>query len=181
MATYWTLLTRGKEDMIKSVEVVDHVISDHLTIQFELQNQKSPPETKSVTFRKLKSVNKDTLKNDMKTRLASVATSGSANDAVSIYNATLRDVINNHAPMYTKDVIVRPIAPRYGDEIQEARRKRRRCERHWRKTKFEIDRQLYKEQRDLVADKINEARQNYYKKKSTKSKSMLATRKSCLR
>ncbi len=33
------IITRAEED-IKSVEVVDHVISDHLTIQFELEKDK---------------------------------------------------------------------------------------------------------------------------------------------
>ena len=51
------------------------------------------------------------------------------------------------------------------DEIAEAKKKRKRLERRWRKTRIQIDRDLFKAQRLLVNSLITKAKSSYYKDK----------------
>ena len=59
------------------------------------------------------------------------------------YKNTLRNILDEHAPMKRRIITFRPSAPWYTDEIREERKKRRRLERCWRSSLLSIDRQMY--------------------------------------
>lgn len=103
--------------------------------------------TNKLTYRKLKSVDLDSLKND-------VATSGLCQELpdeltdlmlegvdvlVRNYNSTLSRSTNCHAPLKTNTLRARPRVPWYNAEIDTAKRKRWKAERTWRKTKLPSD------------------------------------------
>ena len=54
----------------------------------------------------------------------------SLNDLVQCYNTTLAAAIDSHASVVTKTIKVRPFIPWYSNDINEARRERRRAERN---------------------------------------------------
>ena len=60
-------------------------------------------------------------------------------DLVQNYNNTLSEVMNRHAPLKTKNMVVRPTVPWYNDNINAAKRLRRKAQRKWRRTKSDID------------------------------------------
>ena len=81
---------------------------------------------------------------------------------VNNYDTTLHDIINNHAPLKQRTVTIRPSKPWYSPEIDKAKKLRKQLERRWRKSKLEIDRQLFKSQRLVVINMINQAKSEYY-------------------
>ena len=50
----------------------------------------------------------------------------------------------------------------YNGDIDREKRKRRKLERLWRKSRLVIDRELYKEQWKVVSSLIKKAKENYY-------------------
>ena len=78
------------------------------------------------------------------------------------YENVLSSILNNHAPLRTKTVKQRPVAPWFGNDIAVEKTKRRRLERRRRLTNNSADRDLYLNQRKLVKDMINSAKMRYY-------------------
>ena len=57
---------------------------------------------------------------------------------------------------------MRPAAAWYNGDIDREKRKRRKLERRWRKSRLVIGRELYKEQCKVVSSLIKKAKENYY-------------------
>jgi hypothetical protein len=74
-------------------------------------------------------------------------------------------LLEKHAPLRTKSIILRNDCPWYTDELYEAKHKKRKLERNWRKSKLCIDHQLYREQCSTVNKLLKEARVTYYSNK----------------
>ena len=121
-------------------------------------------------YRKLKSVDRESLKRDLSD---SLLCSDPPNlqvhlhsedprdlDAlVRIYNTTLSKVIDCHASLNTKTVKVRPAVPWYNDEIKASKRLRRKGERTWRRTRSLSDLNILKSYRNRVTNLMNQASQ----------------------
>jgi len=84
------------------------------------------------------------------------------------YNTTLSRLVNIHAPLLKKTITLRPHAPRYTDELRQAKRKRCQCERKWIHTQLEAHRQIYREQCGFVNKLLPTARKDYYEDKILK-------------
>ena len=121
--------------------------------------------TKNVVYRKLKSVDPESLKRglsdsllcndppDLQVHLHSEDLRD-LDALVRRYNTTLSKVIDCHAP-----VKVRPAVPWYNDEIRAAKRLRRKAERTWRRTRSVSDLNIFKSYRNRVTYLMNQARQ----------------------
>ena len=57
---------------------------------------------------------------------------------------------------------MRPPAAWYNGDIDQEKRKRRKLERRWCKSRLVIDRESYKEQCKVVSSLIKKAKENYY-------------------
>ena len=57
---------------------------------------------------------------------------------------------------------IRPLALWYNSNIDVEKKKRRKLERRWRKSRLIIDWELYQEQCKLVSSMIKDAKTNYY-------------------
>ena len=84
------------------------------------------------------------------------------------YNITLTRLVNIHAPLIKKTITLRPHVPWYTDELRQAKRKRRQCERKWIHTQLEVHRQIYREQCGCVNKLLLKARKDYYEYKILK-------------
>ena len=60
------------------------------------------------------------------------------------YLSELSELINVHAPLITRMVTLRPHAPRYNEELRDAKQLRRQLERKWRHTKLQDDLNAYR-------------------------------------
>ena len=61
------------------------------------------------------------------------------------YETEVKRLLDIHAQEKKPTITVRPAAALYNGDIDREKRKRRKLERRWRKSRLVIDRELYKE------------------------------------
>ena len=54
------------------------------------------------------------------------------------YNSTIAGLIDSHAPLITRVIIIRPKTPWYNTELSDAKRQLRVAERRWRQTRLPV-------------------------------------------
>ena len=64
-----------------------------------------------------------------------------------------------------RQIVDRPAVPWYNNRITLEKRRRRQLERKWRKSKFQIDHDNFKSQRDLCKHIFAEAKSTFYHQK----------------
>ena len=86
----------------------------------------------------------------------------SVDDLQEQYDTVLRSLVDKHAPLCTKSVTIHPVTPWYNEEINEAKKLRRKYEKRWRKSQLTVHREIYIEQKKTLSELINHAKTNYY-------------------
>ena len=153
------LITRMSEKLVHGSPQIDRYISDHAAILCWLSSYKPDISVKSITYRKLKSIDMNQMKSDLKdsdmcavNHLYVEDLSGTDLNAMALkYNATL---------VVTKTL--RPTVPWYNELIVCARKLRRKAERKWRRTRTMEDLQVFKTRRNYVTFLLNKARRQFY-------------------
>ena len=156
------VLTRSSDINFVQNLNVDMKMSDHFTILFKVKVGKPPPEKKVLTFRKLRSVDLDTFKQDLAHAITKTELSDDIELLVSQYNSVLHHILDKHAPEQTKTVTVRHHTPWYTDAIKQEKKNRRKLERKWIKTRSEDDRAKYQQQRNIVTEMISAEKSSFY-------------------
>ena len=90
--------------------VVDHAISDHLVIHFSLNMTKPPRQKKDIVWRKIKRINFNSFNSDINESNLMSDTSD-LSSLVKNYEHVLSTLLDKHAPMRRRTIIVRPQAP----------------------------------------------------------------------
>jgi hypothetical protein len=93
--------------------------------------------------RPLKSIDPDSFLADIRELPRFVSPSDSLDGLVQQYNDGLRSVLDKHAPLRLKKVVLRPTVPWWSIEINREKRKVRRAERVWRKRKLAVFFEIY--------------------------------------
>jgi len=92
------------------------------------------------------------------------------NHLVDLYDSRLRDIIDEHAPLRTKEMPRRPIISWYNKKIQAAKRHRRYYEWLWIRTGWCVHYEMFKVNKILVNNTHASAKSEYYNKKIKTSK-----------
>ena len=161
------VLTDQVSDLLVSV-YVDTFISDHAAVHCGLHGQKPIPLKSEITYRKLKSIVHADFATDIGESELLQNPSQNLSKLVEQYDACLSNTLNKHAPLKTRNIPLRPPAPWIQEEVFDAKRERRRLERHWRKTKLPNDRAAFQTQRRLVSDMIDVQKSKYFLAEITK-------------
>ena len=167
------VITCSSDDIFNKVPVADRFISDHTSVYCTLQPDRPCMTTKNVVYRKLKSVDLESLKRNLSDSYSCSDPSDlqvhlhsedprDLDALVRRYNTTPSKVIDCHAPLKTKTVKVRPAVPWYNDEIKAAKRLRCKAERTWRRTRSVSDLNIFKSYRNRMTYLMNQARQAFY-------------------
>ena len=83
-----------------------------------------------ITFRKIRSINKKLLRNEISdTDLCKNLLSYNLDSLVNTYNNTFESVLDHYAPPITKTVVKRPTVPWFNDGVKSAKKEKRRAER----------------------------------------------------
>ena len=116
-----------------------------------------------VSYRKIKSVDLDTLKDELSnSHLCQNSHCLMLNDLINCYNETLSSALDRHAPLITKTVVKRPTVPWFDDDVKSAKRLRRKAEKKWRRTKSHNDFLQYKSMKNSTTFIMNSARNKFY-------------------
>jgi hypothetical protein len=139
--------------------------SDHYAIFGHIAIAKPPPNTRLVTTRNLRAVNIETLRADITELIAGVKSDLDVQSLANIYEDGLKRVLDRQAPLVTRRVRIRPSAPWLTSQVRDARRKRRRAERLWKKTKLTIHRDMFVDARNKASHSVFLAKRDYYSDK----------------
>ncbi|XP_067030517.1 uncharacterized protein [Acropora muricata] len=156
------IITRKDELTATNFSVHDPVISVHLALHCNLQADKPQNIKKRINYRKFRSINTDDFQHDIvnlalysspKTVLAELSDQ---------YHSVLSSILDKHAPLETKTVIQRPVAPWYSEKIATEKTQLRKLERRWRHSGLLTDRQAYVTQCLLLKNLIFTTKMDYY-------------------
>ena len=156
------VITRSQEDIIDNIHVSNPGISDHLAVSFKLAVKKPDFERKVIQFRKLKSIDHNAFQADILSSGLLDMKTENVESSVNQYNQILGKLLDKHAPLKETTVTLRPSAPWYTDEVDEAKRVRRQKERRMRYSQLAVDKQIYADQCKHVADLLLSSKQTYY-------------------
>ena len=81
--------------------------------------------------------------------------------SVLLFNQSLGDILDHHAPVRTREIVVRQMAKWFSDDMCEVKQNLRRLECLYNKTKLEVHRLMFTEQRNLTR-LIVAAKNTYY-------------------
>jgi hypothetical protein len=81
---------------------------------------------------------------------------------VSKYNSEILRVIDQHAPLKSCKIVIRPETKWYNEELREAKQDRRRAERRWRKSRLSVHWQIYIAKRAFVNHLLLKSKQEFY-------------------
>ena len=162
------VITWKMENIIARPPRVCRYFSDHATVHCDMNFNKPAFQVKKISYRKVKAVDMDCLKEDL--ALLDLYNGGqgtplSSSDLdmlVRDYNASLSSIMDHHAPLKKKTVRVKPQVAWYNADIAEAKRRRRKAERRRRKTRLPEDLETFKRLKNHVTYISTKARRNFY-------------------
>ena len=128
---------------VTNLEVHDVSLSDHYLVSYQFSCSAQLSEFKHITYRNLNGIDKNLFYNEITTALGEIQFDGTFSDTVLSYNNILTDLLNRHAPRKTRLIKTVDRAPWFNQEYAELRRDRRRAEKQYRRSKLEVDRQIF--------------------------------------
>ena len=132
----------------------------HLAISSRLQLSKHPKKREKVTFRKFRDISKTDFIQDVETSPGFQNPKGPVDDLVTTYVSNFSTIIDNRAPLQSKEVKITP-----NTELRAAKRERRKAECTMRKTKLTIHKEIYQEQCSISNEYYLNVRKTYFRTK----------------
>ena len=117
-------------------------MNDHFALTLEINKQFEEP---AISYKKLRDINIDTFKRDIKNSVHLNSTDGDVDDLTTNYVDGLKMLVDAHAPLIQKTVVPRPNAAWFTEDVRRAKRLRRKHERTWRHSKKDSDQQCENE------------------------------------
>ena len=156
------IITHSSSDLIKDSPWTDHFISDHTTVICQLKVAKPQPVSKQITCRNLKNIDINNFSKDVSEQFSQLPGSSSASELVAFYNDTMSGIIDSHAPIRTKTIVLRENRQWYNEEIAEGKRVRRKLEGDWRECKTVDNHVLFQKQKNFVNHMLDREKTKYF-------------------
>ena len=157
------LITRSDDDLVSNLNVTDPIISDHLAVHCKIAFKKPSYQRKEISYRNLKSVDKQRFITDIKKSLLNnFENISDVTELTALYDNTLSSILEQHAPLRKRTVTMRPSSKCYTAEIKAAKSKRRRLERRWGSNKSEDNRKRYIDQCYTVNKLVYQTKMTFY-------------------
>jgi len=141
------------------------MLSDHFLINIDVSFQKQSFSAKVISYRKYKSIDKESFLADLRVSSLVLDPPDDIDHLVDLYNRTLRDIVNEHAPLRTKEMPRKLMLPWYNKNIQAVRRHSRYCKQLWIRTGLHVHYVMFKVSTILVKNTLASAKSEYYDKK----------------
>ena len=152
-------------DFIHHVEVspIDHKISDHALVTFELKVIRPSTYSKKITFRNYRGLNVPEMSSIIRDNLVGTITGATTSEqCVDSYNRGFVSLRDRFCPLTTKEIKIRDDSEWYDHRVVSLRRERRRAERRWRKAGTEATRILFVSARRAVVKQLYTCKIEYY-------------------
>ena len=142
------------------------LVRDHMAIRSNLRILKLPRQRKTVTCRKYHDIQICEFSNDLENLSVLQNPVGTTDDLVKTYNSELSKALEKHAPLQTKQLILRPNTEWYTEELRMAKQDRRKSERRMRKTQLIVDiKEIYHEKCRNVGKLLFRCKKEYFTNK----------------
>ena len=123
------IITRAEDCLVSDIVVKDPVLSDHLAVHCKLKLKKLPAERREVSFRKLKSININSMREDLKSSTVIMDAYTNLSGLINSYEHEPKRILDTHAPEKSRMITIRPLASWYDNSIDVEKKKRRKPER----------------------------------------------------
>ncbi len=158
------VFARTSDDLVRATSVLGF-FSDHCCVLTALSCCAPRFPSKQLSFRRLRDVDPDAFATDIDSLSILTNPSDTLDCLVTQYNDGLRSLIDRHAPLVTKNVVLRPSAPWIGDSIRQSKREMRRAERIWKKHRLSVYREIYRDRRRRHNNLLTSERSSYVSSK----------------
>ena len=156
------LITRTSSDIITHLSHHESYQSDHKSFTFKFFSHIRPTTQRSVIhYRSFKTIDIDNFKSDILSSPLYTNPASNSSDLSEQLSSTLNSILDIHAPLKSKIVVLRPHTPWINPEILAAKRERSRLERSWRRWKSPFDRKKFRAQCNFVRSLISKAKSNF--------------------
>ena len=122
----------------------------------------APTKHQRVAFRPINKINLDIFKNDLSESDLKKHPSKDLSGLCTQYTDTLSSLLDKHAPLSTKKIVLKAPSPWMTAEILKAKTCRRQLERVWRRSRSAYDRSKYTQQSHLCNRLMTKAKNAYY-------------------
>ena len=156
------VISKKDNPLITEIKIFDPIISDHCAVHCNLRVQKPHFTKKKVYYRKLRSLDIESICEDILTSPLLQDQAVELNALVDQYDNILRSLLDLYAPLKWQRVTLRPSAPWYKPEVVVQKNIRRRLERKWCSTRLLSDREQYVHQCYVVNNLIESLKLTYY-------------------
>ena len=157
------VITRKSAHLVSNLSVKRGLPSDHYAIKCYINISRPPPTKITIRSRNLQKISIDNLIHDIQVSSLSSEPSQNLPQLVNQYEAILCELLDKHAPEKERSVTLRHNAQWFSDTLSDEKRKKRRCERKWLKSRLEIDKQIYNEQCKRYRRMLEQAKCDYHK------------------
>ncbi|CAG2232465.1 unnamed protein product [Mytilus edulis] len=138
---------------------------DHFSVHATLTCQKPKSMRKDISLRKCKEIDMTAFKKDIVDSFSCTGIDSSVEQLVEHYQRNVFNIFDKHAQVTIKSVILRPYTEWYSDERIDAKRDKRKAERKWQESKFEVFYQIFKEKCKTVSKLLYISKEPYYSSK----------------
>ena len=160
------VISRSADNVISSCLVSDF-ISDHNAVIATISCGKPHAKRKTIQYRKLKSIDMSHLISDLNSSRLVTEDPDTVDDAVTLYNTVLQDLLDKHAPISSRSIAACEPQPWISEDILSAKRDRRSTEKMWRKSNLTVHKLIYKEKCEIVKELIQKSKSEYFLSKIT--------------
>ena len=136
------VITRDDAPNVTDISAENVHLSDHFMITFNVEAEAVKNELKTITYRNLGLVNNQQFTEDLSDRYNCRANT-MFGEEISRYNMVMKELLDKHAPLVTKTIKVVPMAPWFDEEYKQLRKKRRKAERKFKRSKLPADRERF--------------------------------------
>ena len=159
------VLTPADTDLVDRLEVfpIDHSVSDHALLTFELNVTRPAANLKTITFRSYRGLNEIDAGNIIENNLSgSIEPGHTSTQLVNSYNRALSSLRDQSCPLITKEIRVKEDAQWYDHRVVSLRRQRRKAERKWRRLRTDASRASYASARMRVVKQVYNCKVDYF-------------------
>ena len=156
------ILAQNDGPKISSVKCTNVELSDHFMLTFQVEASVSEYAIKTITYRNFGRVNCDRFKAEVTEAYGGITGSTLA-EKVTNYNKVMKELVDKHAPLKTKNIKIVPNSPWFDNEYRDLRTLRRKAEKKYKRSKTAVDRETFVNLRKQTTELAFRKKRDYYR------------------